>query len=948
MANRFSLEESKQLTPNNQLGGFEFERPTEGIEGKVFDVAEKVGGAVKTQFQESLQAQDELLNVQRNIIKPFYESQLGRKMTEEEIANIPVVDVFGAVGSIGDVTKLAPKAVKKLSQTPIQDIKNFASASVNFLKSTGKRIEGLGKSGKELITKITKATDIGEVRGGQRLAPVIEAGLQKLNKQERINLLDVLEGRAKAMNPNVEKVALASRQSLDDISREAQEIGVKTKIKTTLKPEDYAPKNVEPLAQEAKKYKSAEEFVNESENVLFHGTSAKEFNELTEGNLFLTKNQKEAEVFGRMFERGGKPRTVQIYSKPGKTKNIDSILQDDRNFLRDKDDIVQSEANKARKEGYRYIEFTHPGATSQKDFSSKVSLYPNEDLQILTKSQLTDFYNQVTRGGELPKGLTPFQRQQLEAGKKVFATVERPFTPREDYFPHIIPSADVLKSGETRKDIIQNLVRLGESKNAEEATKFLDDFVDFLDNGKLSGRKQSILDYMVKTGQASDEAEALANLQRFRQRTIKKQGSLEFGRQVDLPFYDPDPVRVLPSAIVSQSKRLPQIKEFGQANKEINKLIAKIRTESGEIDADFARQATDRILGIINDGNTPAAKASRLLRTLQGFKLGLAQIPNITQGFLNTLLASDLKAVGAGLRGIMTKQGKQLALRSGATLESTIDEALESAGAVNKALGKFLKATGFSATERLNRTFASNAGANIVQRLFQKLKANPADKGTVQFLSDLGIDAQKLLQQGKLLDDDILMAAKKFSDLTQFRSRPQDLPLFASTPMGKVFFQFKNFIYGQTRLFNKVLIGELRSGNYGKAMRNLLVLTTLFPLTGEAINSIRSIITGRKRNEEGLERYIDDITAVGAMGIFGDLLESSRFGQSLTESLVGPTISEAGKFGDIGFDILRGESGAGKRLAKEAVGRIPLAGQVLKPRLFPSKTEKKKGNRFTL
>ena len=85
MANRFSLELSeKQLSPKNQLGGFGFERPTEGIEGKVFDVAEKVGGAVKTQFQESMQAQNDLLDMQRNLVRPFYESSMGRKLTEEE------------------------------------------------------------------------------------------------------------------------------------------------------------------------------------------------------------------------------------------------------------------------------------------------------------------------------------------------------------------------------------------------------------------------------------------------------------------------------------------------------------------------------------------------------------------------------------------------------------------------------------------------------------------------------------------------------------------------------------------------------------------------------------------------------------------------------------------------------------------------------------------------
>lgn len=548
---------------------------------------------------------------------------------------------------------------------------------------------------------------------------------------------------------------------------------------------------------------------------------------------------------------------------------------------------------------------------------------------------------------KIPAGLTPFQRAQLEAGKAVPATLTRPFAPRADYFPHRIPDVNALKGGETRKDIIENLVRLKAAPDTARATEFLDDFIDFLDNGKISGRRQSILDYMVKTGQAKDEAEALANLQRFRNRTIKRQGSLEYAREVDLPFYDPDPLRVLPQSVAEQSKRLAQIREFGQSNKVINQLISGIRKSNGDVDADFARSAVDRILGIVNNQNTRAARVSNFVRTLQGFRLGLAAIPNVTQGFLNTLLAGDLKAVAAGFRGILTRQGRQLGLRSGATLESTLHETIESVGGTNRALGRFLNATGFSGSERLNRIFAANGGASIAQRLFRALQKNPKNQRALLGMRDLGLNPETMLARGSMTDDDILLAAKKFSDMTQFRARPQDIPYFASSPEGKVFFQFKNFIYGQTRLLHKVLIEELRRGNYARATRNFLILASVFPITGEIIADVRSIVTGRKRESEGLLRYFENIAQTGAMGIFMDLIESSKYGTSLVEALVGPTLSEVGRFGDIGADILRGETGAGRRLGKELTKRIPFLGQVIAPRAFPSKTtESSSGNRF--
>jgi len=532
---------------------------------------------------------------------------------------------------------------------------------------------------------------------------------------------------------------------------------------------------------------------------------------------------------------------------------------------------------------------------------------------------------------ELPKGLTPFQREQLQKGKKVFATLKRPFEARKDFFPHIIPKVDDLAKSSVRNDIIENLVRLKIRPNVKEASEFLNDFIKFLDTGK---RQNSIISYLVKTGQAKTEAEALANLQRFRKRTIKRQGSLEYSRQVDLPFYDPDPARVLPSFVTTQAKRLTEIERFGQENEEINKLINKIRIEGG--DADFARKAVDRIMNIIND-NSPSVKVSQLLRTWQGFKLGLSAIPNASQGVLNSLLAADLRATFVGVSSIFKKYGKRLGLESGATLDSVIQETIKNVGSNNQFLSKFLKTVGFTVTERFNRIIAANAGADYGKRLFNVLLKNSTNKRARRFLGQMGIDVETALKRGNLDGDDILLIAKKFTNLTQFRSRPQDLPLFASSEAGKVFFQFKNFIYGQTRLVYRETVEELRSGDYSRAVRNTLLLATVFPLTGEIIKDVRSVVTGRKRDTKGLERYFEDIAQVGALGFFADALEAGRFGSG-TELLVGPTIGEGGQI----IDIL-GRPNRDKNISKFLLKRIPLLGQILGQRVYPSNIPKKSG-----
>lgn len=662
-------------------------------------------------------------------------------------------------GGIGKVTNVAKTALTNTKPGVLKTI-------TNFFRPTETRIAEQGVAGKQLKNIITRAADIGEVNAGKRIETLTSLKLNKLARNERFNLLDVLEGKAKPISQRVQQAFTVIRQQTDELAEEATRVGVRVKQKTTLKP-----------------------------------------------------------------------------------------------------------------------------------------------------------------NGKIPSGVTSLQRQRLLEGKEVKAQIRRPFEKRENFFPHVIPNADTLAKGSIRQDVAENIVRRGIRPNVKEAEKFIDDYRTFLDSGQ---KQDSLTRYMVETGQAANEAEAFANLQRFRNRTIKRQGSLEYAREADLPFFDPDPTRVIPSFVTNQSKRLAQIEQFGQDNQQINELIKGIKDTNNN--ADFARQAVDRILEIANNSQSEGAKVSTVLRSIQGFKLGLASIPNMSQGVLNSLLAADMRAVAAGLKGVVTRSGNRFALRSGATLESVLQETTRETGA----LSKFLKATGFTATEKANRVIAANAGRSYGNRLFQKVLKNPDNKRAVQELKSFGLNVEEAVKRGKLTDDEVLMIAKKFTDLTQFRSRPQDLPFFASSNSGKVFFQFKNFIYGQTRLLYRETVGELKNKNFGRATRNTLILGTVFPLAGEAVADIRSLITGRKRESKGLERYFENIAQTGAMGILLDTVQAGKFGKG-TEALAGPTLSDAGELINIA-----GGANKGRNLTKFVTRRIPLVGQVTSSRIFPSQTKAKK------
>ena len=889
------------------------------LAGRVQEKLEKVppvkvfGEFLRSEAQKNQQAFQDLESNFRKVNIKLAERFKGREFTQEEKDKVLYIDPLGFVGGMQKVTQV-PKQI------------GLIEGSIDFFRSLGRRVERAGKYGEYLGRTIKRAFDVGEVNAGKRTQAIIESGLGKLDDAERINLFDVLEGRANPANKRINDVFKAIRAQTDDVAKEAVEKGVKVRRRTVLEPTPRVPeipKELQLLTEEARKYKSAEEFVNSRKFRLdfeveqpvkkatevipdtsssgFHEGFAKDFNGIEPSWGVVVDRKlnnleiKAAEDAGlKVSYRKDLPKTTLA----GKNQHdlTDIYLPN----------VKQTETSKA-----------------QKVFNQFAENY---------KSQLTDFYNRVTKGVKVPTGLTPFQREQLEMGRRVVATIEKPFAPRENFYPHVIPNAEALRKGSAREDVLNNLVRLGIKKSPQEATSFLDDYIGFIETG---AKKQSLLDYMVATGQSKNEAEALANLQRFRRRTIKRQGSLEFAREVDLPFYDPDPLRVIPSYVAGSSMRLAQIGEFGQDQRIINNLINKIRKAGGDEKANTIRYGVDRILGVINDGQTGVAKTSRLLRTLQGFKLGLAAIPNVTQGALNSLLAGDLRAAAYGVGRLFTKAGKQFALRSGATLDSVINEMSREAGASGKILRTFLKSTGFTGTEKMNRIIAANAGLSYGRRLFSSLLKNPNHRLGRQMLSELGVDVDKALARGSLAEDELLVMGKKFSDMTQFRARPQDLPLFASSPQGKVFFQFKNFIYNQTRLVYRTTIQELRNKNFGRATRNFLILATIFPVVGNVIRQVRNIVTGREEESEGFKKYFESIASVGALGIFGDAISSARYGRA-TEFLVGPTV---GEFGEM-IEILA--SGKLERLEKFGLRRIPFIGQILSQRVFPSKSKKKK------
>jgi len=335
---------------------------------------------------------------------------------------------------------------------------------------------------------------IGSIR--RKLGQVAKTTISKLaaekTEQGAINLIKKeipkIEPRlAEQLGVKISKATEAN--TIENIFRKADiEIGSYTPLSTKVAKPTITPK-IEPLAQEARKFKTAEEFV-EKGDFLFHGSSADiksgklAFGEGDirkggqSGGLFITDTKQSAQTFGRELFRVDPSikRTVVDLTTPegrqviknqiGKTyKNFDGevvkFTADDFNsiFPAGKADFAtvaqQSEffediIPKLNKRGIAFKEFA--GGKVGKTYQILEG-----DIPVLTKSQLTDIFNKE-------KTIIPEVKATVKVSTK--ALVDTPIN-----FPELKRTVDLLKSKEvTREELDQVRLRF---QFAEEA--LLDD-----------------------------------------------------------------------------------------------------------------------------------------------------------------------------------------------------------------------------------------------------------------------------------------------------------------------------------------------------------------------------------------------------------------------------------------------------------------------------------------
>lgn len=494
-------------------------------------------------------------------------------------------------------------------------------------------------------------------------------------------------------------------------------------------------------------------------------------------------------------------------------------------------------------------------------------------------------------------------------GMKAFTSAgRREFKGRKNFMPRVFRPAEVYRDNSGfRLRVAENMVRNHGFADRSAADAAITEFAKFLE-GKEQEPK-TLLDWMVKTGQVNDAAVALARLTELRSH-VKRNGSIEHAREIDLPFYDPDPRYVLPYHAFASAMRLAQTAFLGQDGEVVSREVLKIARAGG--DWKLVHEGVNRILHWVQDGETAEKRMGRCIRAWNVVLLSKAAIANVTQTFVNIPAYAGFRPLFVGLIRARTLQGKRFALQSGADAEKYLAESRKLLSG-NSEADLLMRLYLQTQSESLNRNIAANAGGVYAEKILQGLKKDPESKFFRRRAQELQLDPAKLLERGSLTAGDRLKAAARFSEIINFRQDPGTLPDgWTSSELGRIMTQFKSFAYHQGRFVSHAFTDEIVNGWKGRDIRAGwsalyagLVIALWWPLVGELVRFLQDTVAGRepKQFDSLAERWFADVTAVAGFGLPFDLLRAAGRGtQGVLEFFGGPTARVAEAIAIMGSD----------------------------------------------
>lgn len=423
-------------------------------------------------------------------------------------------------------------------------------------------------------------------------------------------------------------------------------------------------------------------------------------------------------------------------------------------------------------------------------------------------------------------------------------------------------------------------------------------------------------------------------------------GSIDFQRQVagslaskvddGMPFVA-NPIEAVERYAAEVGRRFAYGRRFGFRGELKDAIVSMVDAEGGSralantlFDSFLARKYYRQSLRRTMQSLASAQTAS---------KLTFAVIPNMSQS-VNTILFSGFRNT---LRGMMdTLSGtRRNTIEQALGLHESVFQALRRShiaassreNALDRIADATLRMTGFSGVERFNRYLGGAAAYHFIRdttakALTGRLRGRSLDAARRR-MGHLFLDLDAITRRGRPVfertgsldrvlreavgEEAIDRALFRGARLTQFSPDVTSRPVFWSTPVGRVLFQFKTFALSQGRFLRDQVAAEAARGN----MKPLATFLAIYPVAGELVETAVSALRDKRRERDHVARFVEDVTAVGGFGLASSAYLSARFGR-LEEFLAGPSGSD---FLAVGESLLTADS---SRL-EGTIRRQPLA-----------------------
>ena len=565
--------------------------------------------------------------------------------------------------------------------------------------------------------------------------------------------------------------------------------------------------------------------------------------------------------------------------------------------------------------------------------------------------------NKLIENGVKAKGVTPVQKQfvnMILKDKKKIVT--------DAYKAKVITKTDYNKFMKDDAYIprVWNSAYLTTTKGAQEFGTYLQ---TVLKKNPASARKlirhitgeTRYADDFLKGPMNAAQIKKLWHFNAIERTNISRSSHLEKARKFVLPARmerDLDPFMAPGEErwamfFADTIRRNEYAKRFGANDERVTKFVNKMRKdakkEKNPAKLKSAKDVEEIYFTAVGDPAKSATVASTIeqavagkaiakINAFQNWKLGLAAIPNATQGFVNgtTLLAKNtniltlpFRAISALVRAtVNSAKHKEIVRRAGVLgdmdMAKIATENSPHARIVDREFSKysplrilneptlFLRSVGFLGVERWNRRGGAIFGYGHINDLNARLQKLVA-KGEVNSIKSLKY--QKQMKElgvmdplkGELTANDIAIASHMFNKKINFSGESAVLPINWHKPWFKLATKFKSFMFYQARFIKREVADELFIHHNPKP---LLVYLAAAGIAGNAIEQVRGALTGKEieKNRGPLELLINGIGNAGSLGLWYQTMEAvAERGAGAWTDILGPTATDVL---ETGSDIL--------------------------------------------